>query len=379
MKRRWLFAFFLIGAVFLQGCASVRHKIYEIGTISSYDSVLRDYRAGRILEARNRVLHMDHQRSDYQRSRQLLIRKIEPARRRLAAYYTRKAKSAERRKQWVEAERFYLQAVQFTLGDVAIKKKSEKISLIIRQIRLDRLFKQRRKEDKAFMRWLGAYEVPSGLDPRDEPFIRMLRERQRRIDARANLALTEADRYLGKGYPEVAYVEIESYLFFRPKSRMGRGLKAKIRKSLPKGIKIPSPVKIAHGSLANHTVKTTQHAVKTTQTKKPPLQVKASDIENLIRSEDLIKAYKYAKIYYDNEGANADRYLIRIEQSRKDVARAYFHKGKLAFQRENLDRAVRLWSRSAELDPDKEEYTESLQRAEQLRERLQVLRQNNRR
>jgi len=377
MKRRWLFAFFLIGSVFLQGCASVRQKIYEIGTVSSYDSVLRDYRSGRILEARNRVLHMDQQRFDYQRSRQLLIRKIEPARRRLAAYYMRKAKLAEKRKQWVEAERFYLQTVQFTLGDVAIKKKSEKISLIINQIRLDRLFKQRRKEDKAFMRWLGAYEIPSGLDPRDEPFIRMFREGQRRIDARANLALTEADRYLGKGYPEVAYVEIESYLFFRPKSRMGRGLKVKIEKSLPKGIKIPSLVKIAHGSLANHTVKTTQHAVKTTQTKKAPLQVKADDIDNLIRSGDLIKAYKYARIYHDNDGADADLYLRRIEWSRQDAAKTYFHKGKLAFQRENLDQAVKLWSRAVELAPDQEEYSASLQRAEQLQERLQVLRQNN--
>jgi len=379
MKRKWLFVFSLIGAVFLQGCVSVRQKIYEIGTVSSYDSVLRDYRAGRILEARSRVLHMDHHRSDYQRSKQLLLRKIEPARRRLAVYYTRQAKSAETRKQWVKAERFYLQAVQFTLGDVAIKKESEKIALIIKQIRIDRLFKQRRKEDKAFMRWLGAYEVPSGLDPRDEPFVSMLREQQRRIDARTNLALTEADRYLGKGYPEVAYVEIESYLFFRPKSRMGREIKARIGKSLPKGIKIPSLVKAGHGILANHTVKTTQHAVKTTQTKKPQLQVKADDIENLIRSGDLMKAYKYARIYHDNDGANADLYLRRIEWSRQDTAKAYFHKGKLAFQRENLDQAVRLWSRAVALAPDHKEYMESLQRAEQLQERLQVLRQNDRR
>jgi len=371
MRKRLLLS--AVTVVLLQGCATLDSpSTHTIMASTSYDAVLKDYKSGRILQARRKILHMRHNRPDYQRSKKLLTNKIEPARRRLLKYYSQKARSAVSHKQWVDAERFYKQAVEFSLGDSRLKRKKQAISLKISQIRLSKLIRQRRKEDKILLRWMHAYEVPIGLEPRDEPFIRMLRERQHQINIRVNLSLTEAHRYLSKGYPEVAYVEIESYLFFRPKSKMGRKFREEIKKALPKGIN-------THPLRRNVHRRTIHHAVKHSHAKKAPApqQVKASDIEELIKQGNLTEALQSSIAYYNSGGANAEQYLRRLEKARQSAAKAYFKRGKLAFQNENLDRAVELWSKAVKFAPDHDEYAASLQRAEQLQERLNVLRQNN--
>lgn len=359
----WLWVGFFLALVSLSGCASMDHKsISSFNLFNTYEGALRDFQQGKILEARAKVLGIDEHDEDYVRARRLLSKKIEPARLRLLKHYKRQAGIAASKKQWVKAEHLYRQAALFSLGNASLEKKAAEMKLQIQQLRLNRLIVQRRKEDGAFMRWLSAYQVPSGLDPTDEPFQRTSKELQEELDARVRDAYVEARRYLRRGYPEVAYVEIESYLRFQPDSKMGKKLMKEIKGALPDGLRIPP---LASGQ----TVKKPREALTI------PVRVRASDVEQLIRQGRWLEARRYALAYQKNGGKNAETYLRQIETYRLGAARKAFNKGKLAFQREKMDLAVKHWQRAVELDPDNTEYAENLQRARQLQERLLILRQ----
>jgi len=229
----------------------------------------------------------------------------------------------------------------------------------MQQLRLDKFISQRRKEDEAFMKWFDAYETPLGLDHDDKSFERKSRHFQNELDARAQMAYVEAKRYLSRGYPEVAYVDIESHLRFRPESKMGKKLLKNIRKTLPRGLRLPSPT----------APKKLRSALKA------PLHVKASDIDVLMRKGSWLTAHQYAIAYQIGGGKDANAYLKRVEAGRKKSALKSFDRGKLAFQQEEMDKAVKHLKRAVDLDPDNAEYAENLQRARQLKERLYILRQ----
>jgi len=301
---------------------------------------------------------MDKTRDDYAQARDLLRRKVEPARKRLLAHYKRKAVLAERKHVWARALDMYEQAASFSLDDKAFWKKVRRMDLRMRQVRLDKLIKLRRSEDSAMLAWLDAYAAPRELAADDAPFIRKQEQRQDWLEDWIDETYREARRYLSRGYPEVAYVEIESHLRLDPGSSKGLKLKKKIISALPTGLKLPRVGKF----------KSPESSLRVSRL------ASAEQIRLFIKQGKLLRAKKSAVYYRRHGGKDAELLLKRIQARIEKQADAAFQKGRVAFREERLPEAAKYWRRAAELMPEQADYAESLRRAEQLQERLRILR-----
>jgi len=333
-------------------------KNKTLGFLYSYDSVLRDYKAGHIMEARDEVLHMNKSRPDYANARALLKKKIEPARLRLLRHYANAAKRAEKAGTWFRAKTLYAQAANFSISNATLLKKARSMDLRMRQARMDKLIIQRRKEDAQLLNSLNQYDTPKGLSPTDAAFSRQRDKLEHWMLFRARKAYFAAKREMRKGYPEVAYVEIESFRRLRHDSRNGRILMEKIRKVLPKGLRIPpfdkSIVKVRPAAT--------------------PKTITAAAIRELVKKREWMKARRYTVIYRREGGKHSDRFMRTIEKNIDRQAASAFKAGRIAFRLEKLDKAVQHWQRAVTLRPDNTEYVHSLNRALQLQERLRILR-----
>jgi len=353
---RGLLLILCIGA--FSACTPWSVKTSPIGFIYGYESALRDYKAGRIMEARDTVLHMDKSRSDYAEARVLLKNKIEPARLRLLRHYANAAKRAEKAGTWFRAKALYKQAASFSISNAALLKKARSVDLRMRQIRMDKLIIQRRKEDAQLLSELNQYDTPKGLSPRDTPFSRQREKIKNRVLFRARDAYFAAAREMRKGYPEVAYVEIESFNRLRPDSRKGKALMEKIRKALPRNLHI-HPVNQPIAKISPVTI---------------PKTVSVATIRKLIKNGEWLKAKRYAVIYQREGGEHPENFLRTIEKNMVRQAASAFKAGRIAFRLEHLDQAVEHWRQAVALRPGNTEYTHSLNRAQQLQERLRILR-----
>jgi ABC-type nitrate/sulfonate/bicarbonate transport system substrate-binding protein len=204
--------------------------------------------------------------------------------------------------------------------------------------------------------WLNAYRPPRGLDARDAAFVRELEKRQEWVEERAAEAYREASRFLLKGYPEVAFAEIESHLRLDPDSRKGRKLRKRIIATLPQGLRLPRKAGFRRRQ---------QHV---------PTDISAMQIRQLMRQGKLLQARSYAVYYRRRGGKDADTLLKAVQVQISKAAAEAFGRGRKAFREERLADAVRYWRRAVALMPDESTYVESLRRAEQLRERLRILR-----
>ncbi len=351
--------------VLFSGCAGLidpqqagRNSAFSF--LNSYEAALNDYEKGRIMVARNRVLAMDKTRDDYPKALKLLRTKIDPARLRLLGHYTRKARAAESARKWSEAMALYARAAELNTTPKALIGKSREMELKMRQLRMDTLIAQRREEDSRLLEWLNAYEAPEGVEPKDDTFIRTQEHLQDMVEDRGSLAYWEARRYLGKKLPEIAYIEVESYLRLVPDSERGRSLMADIREQMPKGIRI-SPVK--SGSKKALSKRTTM-----------PETVKRAQVLELMSKGDWIKAKKFALVYRREGGKDAERLLKQIQASTDKEAASYFSRGRIAFRQEKLELAISFWEKATGLVPENSEYASALRRARQLQEQLRVLR-----
>jgi len=279
----------------------------------------------------------------------------------LLRHYAAAARRAEQAGQWYRAKALYAQAAGFSTRPGKLREKARAMDVRMRQIRMDRLIAIRRKDDARLLALLDRFDVPKGLSPKDAPFRRAREAAEDRVLARARAAWLAAKRELREGYPEVAYVEAESFRRLRPDAEQGKRLLRDIRKALPRGVRIP-PVR---------TTRQPVHRVK------PPLTVTAKDIQALIRRGDWIKARRYALIYRREGGKGAERYLAVIEKRMKTEAAQAFKAGSIAFRLEKLDKAVEHWKRAVALAPRNDEYVQSLNRALQLQERLRILREES--
>ena len=176
------------------------------------------------------------------------------------------------------------------------------------------------------------------------------------------MAYREARRYLGEKQPEIAYIEAESYLRLIPNSDRGKRLMESVKREMPKGIRI-APVK----ALSSNGGKLTKRSAL-------PDIVKRDQVTELIRKGDLINAKKYALIYRRGGGKDSERLLKQIQVSIEKEAAKLFAKGRVAFRKEKLDQAVKFWEKAVALAPEHSEYVDALRRAQQLQERLRVLR-----
>jgi len=358
-KLLWVFV-----AVFISGCAGLidpqqAKNNPAFSFLNSYESALSDYQKGRIMRARNRVLAMDKSREDYPQALKLLRTKIDPARLRLLRHYTRKARDAERARRWSDAMAFYAHAAELNTTPKALIAKRDEMELKMRQLRMDTLIAQRRIEDSQLLGWLNAYDAPRGVAPKDESFSREREHLQDFIEERGSLAYREARRYLSKDLPEIAYIEIESYLRLVPDSERGKRLMADVKEEMPKGIRISSVKSGSRKSLSKRVAL--------------PETVKREQVLALIRKGDWVKAKRFALVYRREGGKDAKRLLKQIQTSTDKEAANYFARGRLAFRQEKLELAIRFWERAAELVPENGEYASALQRARQLQEQLKVL------
>lgn len=360
---RWLL---VIGACFfLAGCVTGGKGQINTSLLSffnNYDMALKDYQAGKIMEARARVLAIDAGRVDYKKAQILLQKKIDPARIRLLRHYKTSGKKAEKNKEWSKAMAFYQQAGEFSTEPDAFLANVNEMELKMRQKRMDILLKQKRLEDDVWIGWSRSYEAPHGVDAKDVAFLHGRESIESLIEDRADRSYREARRYLNKDMVGVAYVEAESYLRLMPGSEKGQHLMEDVRKDMPKKL-------IVRVLGKNEPVK--QVRKKRVQKERP---ISKSDVTRLMKKGDWKEAKNAALLYRRHQGEGADKLLKEVDVGIKKTAAILFEQGSSAFRREHIDEAVKLWSEAVSIQPENSEYVEALRRATQLQERLNLLR-----
>ncbi|MDQ6967999.1 MAG: hypothetical protein Q9M14_04875 [Mariprofundaceae bacterium] len=357
----------IVGAcLLLTGCVTGSGggyiKASALAFLNSYNMALQDYNAGKVMEARARVLAMDVGRDDYKQAQALLKNKINPARIRLLRHYKAKGKKAEKDHEWSKAMILYQQAGEFSAKPDIFLAYASKMKLKMRQERMDALLKQRRLEDAVWIRWMRSYEPPRGVKASDIAFSRMRSSIENDIEDRAARAYSDARRYLKKGMVGVAYVEVESFLRLMPNSDKGQHLLTDVREAMPKSLVIRRLGKRAPTKKVRRKV-----SVKEPSVRKP-------DVLKLIKKGKWLQAKNEALLYRRYEGKGADKLLKEINVGLNRAAVALFAQGSLAFRKEHIDKAVTLWRQAVAMQPENTEYTDALRRAMQLQERLHLLR-----
>ena len=352
----------LLVLLLLSGCGGLLTKeggsTTKFSFLNTYEAALKDFNQGRIMTSRARIMAMDKAREDYSQALKLLKQKVEPARLRLLRHYNTKAKAAERSGRWSQAMELYGQAADHSTLPAPLIQRRNRMELKMRQLRMDSLLVQRRAEDSALLAWQEAYEPPKGLSPKDAVFERAREHAQDMIEDRASLVYREARRYKSKDQPEIAYIEAESYLRLEPDSDRGKQLMVEIKDAMPKGLRIAS-TKVVRSKLSKRSTL--------------PDSVTLAQVKELVRKGEWIKAKKFALVYRREGGKDADRLLKQIQVNLEKEAASLFTRGRLEFRRERLNEAVRFWEQAVALMPENVEYVDALRRAQQLQERLQVL------
>ncbi len=362
---RWLFI--AVFCLFLSSCVTGSGSVKgsALSFLNSYSMALQDYNAGKVMEARARVLAMDADRDDYKQAQTLLKKKINPARIRLLRHYKAKGKKAEKEHAWSKAMVFYQQAAEFSAKPSIFLAYVSNMELKMRQERMDVLLKQRRLEDNAWIRWSRAYEPPRGVKPSDSAFSRMRASIESDIEDRAARSYRDARRYLNKDMAGVAYVEAESYLRLMPVSEKGQRLMVDIREAMPKGLVIRALGK-----------KTVVKKVRKKSSAKEQ-SVHKSDVVKLMKQAKWLQAKDAALLYRRHDGKGANELLKAVDVGLKKAASVLFTQGSSAFRREHIDAAVKLWDKAVAMQPENSEYVDALRRAVQLQERLHLLRSDS--
>ncbi|PIP02276.1 MAG: 4-hydroxy-3-methylbut-2-en-1-yl diphosphate synthase [Zetaproteobacteria bacterium CG12_big_fil_rev_8_21_14_0_65_54_13] len=356
------------------GCASGKYALTApdmliaggeyIGLINSYTMIRQDFDSGRIMRARARVLALPKDHADYERAQAFLKNTIEPARMRVFVHYLHMAQQREADKLWSEAMWAYDQAGSVTIKPEIMQAKRTEMEIRLRQLRLDELIVHRRTLDQLLLADAHHYDAPRGLDPNDETYGRLREAYNDQLDERASLAIREARRQLRKGLPEIAYMEIESYLRMQPGASGGMLLRDEILAAMPKGLVIPPlPGKASPGRKS-----------KLTGSDGTDQPVSEAQVEAALKKDELIRARTLVHQFRRSGGSGADRLLAKVEKQVAARAAELFAKGSKAFRQEKLASAIGYWHEAVDLKPDEPEYVEALRRARQLQERLSLLR-----
>ncbi len=334
-----------------------------LNIMNTFVVIQRDFEHGRIMRARARVLAMDRGHKDYAKSQLFLKQKIEPARRRIFLHYLKAAKQRERQQRWAAAMWAYDQAKAVTIKPAKMEGKRLEMEWKMRQLRFDKLLQQRRREDVALLNDGRAYTAPKGVHANDEVYGRLREFYNDALDDRARLAYREAKRFLRLKLPEIAYIEIESYIRLQPATAQGKKMLAQIRRKMSNRLSILPVHAQAIKSVA---------VVKRIAVRK---HVNKEQIIAAMKAGDWPEAQLLAQAYQRDDGQGADKLLSRIQAKMDVQAALLFAKGNKAFAQEKLDLAIGYWRGATLLKPEKSEYREALHRARQLKERLSLLRE----
>jgi len=338
-----------------------------------------DFKHGRIMRARKRALAMESSHRDYASTQTFLNHTIEPARQRIFLHYLHAAKQFEHEQNWDAAMQAYAKAKAVSITPIETEKKRQQMEWKMRQLRLNKLLTQRRAEDAILLHHTTSI-LAQGINSNDMVYQRWRNDHQQQIDDRADLAYREAKRYLRKGWPEIAYIQIESYFRLQPETTQGDTLWTDIQRQLPKQLSIP-PI-AAHKTTGTPSKSSAKRPPASKPVRPQHKQTTAKKvhtaIQSAIQSGNLVHAEQLVHIYHRNHGKNATVLLQQVQNQRKIKAADLFAQGGNAFGREKLDQAIAYWHKAVILQPEKLEYRAALRRAEQLQERLVLLRDKTR-
>lgn len=358
----------LVSVLLLAACGAGTAGKMSVGNLfagggNAYAMIEQDLKNGRIMQAREKALAMVKAHTDYERVHKLLDEKIEPARRRIFVHYLRLARDNEKSGSWSDAQLAYEQAKAVTIKPDEMEAKRIEMERRVRQFRFEKLIEQHRQEDHALLSFAPGYVPAKGLDPMDDVYLRQLEQYNEGLDDRADRAYRESKRYLRNKQYGPAYVEIESYMRLQPDASRGEKLLAAIKRDMPAWLQVP-PLQTVTGKPARVDKRITA----------PKKEVTIQDVQDALKKDDLIAAKHLAQLYRRNGGKGTDTLLGQIQNKLDARSDALFARGSTAFRQEQLDDAIRYWSEAVALTPEKTEYVAALNRAKQLKERLNLLR-----
>ncbi len=321
----------------------------------SYARAERDFRQGKLMEARQQLLAIGKSNPDYDKAQAMLRTTIEPARQRLLRYHRNKAKKEARRRAWFAAWQAWDEAASLS-EKTSDRQQADAMLRRLRSERMLMLDKQRKMEDQQLMRWLKAYTPGTSFDANDRIFALLRQQHQAVLDARVEQSLKLARR-MQKKSPEIALVLLESAARLQEGSVDEQSLEA-LRRQVRQELKL----------------KRQRHVKRMAKprSKKTP-SVSLVSIEKLVQSRQWAQAMKYRR-QLRRMGDQGAALLARIEQGAADAAAKLYARGREAFANERIDDAVRFWDQAVTLAPDNEEYLDALMRALKVQERLQVIR-----
>ncbi len=360
--RRWMPS--LLFLLLIPGCATVeknghieRAKPSSFAFLNNYKSALHDFEQGRLMEARAKIMAMDKSREDYRKARRLLVKKIDPARRKMLQFYLDRARARERAGKWRLAARDFGQAAYFSIKPKQWLRQQRRLEMKIRQHRFNLLRNALQREDRHILGHPRAFTPPKELTG-DELLKKWQQERWDKIDDRVQEDYRKASGLLRRGFPELALAYIQSALRLAPGDGRAQRLMVEIKKKLPREISL-APVRMRRPQK--------QRAVRRSAT----VHVKnAKEIWRLMVNRQWAKARKYALAWKRQHGKDADAILAAQAKQAKRLS----DMGRQAVREERLADAVSLWQQAVALAPDNDEYTKALEWAQQMQERLRLLR-----
>ncbi|MDX8409147.1 MAG: hypothetical protein R8J84_03755 [Mariprofundales bacterium] len=359
----------LIPLLLLVGCATTtpdghqsRAKASAFAFLNSYKAALSDFAQGRIMEARAKIVAMDTTREDYPAAQKLLRQKLDPSRRKMLQFYLDRARLREKQGKWKLAARDFGQAAYFSTKPRRWKQQQQRLEMKVRQRRFDLLRRVLQREDRVLLSWPSAVAPPKQLV--GDALIKGWQARRwDALDDRAQVAYSEAGRYLRADLPELAYAEVKSML--RLDSGDGRGVRLlrEVKKRLPPQISLKK-------------VRFSRNRPNRASKRGHKLLMKdlgEQTIQRLIADHRWSKARQYTLAWKRQQGNNADLLLRQLNLQ----AKRFYDQGRLAVKQERLSEAVRLWKQAVALMPDSEEFSKALEWAEQMQERLRLLRNSH--
>ena len=359
----------LLGLTLLvTGCAGKNFNDFRvsIGFLSPYDAAVNEYKQGKIMEARARLLAVAKEHEDYKSSREFLKKKVEPARLKLLRYYVRKGKKEESLRHWAQAAEAYKAASTLSIKPQPLVEYYKEANLKARKVRAQAIYDLRKDEDEAWLKWKESYNPPEALLGNDELFAIARQEFEKLSDQRLAKTWELAKKYKLLDIPEMAWIYADSYLRFNARSKDAQDLKNAMSTAIPAVVRVD-------------TSKGRKYSPKRTVRKIPEKDAKVSEahVRKLIAEKKWKEAREEARALRLQGDKSADKLLTIIDENIDVLANKAFQDGNLAFRLEQINKAVEFWQQAVDWVPDEQTYVDSLRRGMQIQERLEALKSDD--
>jgi len=353
------------------GCAhQIKNLKVSLGVISPYEAAVDALKQGQVMEARKRIVTMKKDDDDYEKSQQLLEKKVDPARLKLLRYYARKGKDEQNQGHWAAAEEAFHTAAGLSIQPKALLKYEREMHFKARQLRLETLYKQVITEDSAWLAWLNAYYAPTGLVGDDIAMAQSSEAMRKVVEERATLYWELAKRFEKDNLPELAWVYAESYLRFKPDVRSAQELRQKMLDKTPVELNLQVTLNTQDTAKTSPTETAAAKVVK----QRDSHDATEASVKALMDAGKWLEAKREAQRLRAQGDDQGDKLLQSINDKLEGLAAKAYQDGNLAFRLEKIDSAVSFWALAVKFAPKEQLYIESLRRGRQIQERLAALR-----